>query len=82
MAALPALSPNRVAVAGVIADFIKSLAAHGLRLTAQIKLAAAEITAAIASSMAELSKSMDHLRFAEDDPCSCIVPSRKAGSET
>ena len=64
MAALPALSLGRVSVAGVVADFIEPFAAHGLRRTAQTKLAAAEITAAMASSMAELSTSMDHLRFA------------------
>ena len=65
MAAATALYRHGVAVACVVADLVKSLAAHGLRLIAQIKLAADVITAASASNIAELSTSIVHLRFVE-----------------
>ena len=65
MAAASALHRHGVAVACVVADLVETLAAHGLRLIAQIKLAADVITAASASRIAELSTSIDHLRFVE-----------------
>ena len=52
MSAVSALGLNDVAVARVIADFVEPLAAHGLRLIAQIKLAADVMIAAIPKSIA------------------------------
>ena len=66
-----------VTVPRVVADLVKPFAAHGLRLIAQIKLAAAVIIAANPSNIAELSTSMGHLRFVEGDICSHYVRCRK-----
>ena len=81
VAAASALHRHGVAVACVVADLVEPLTAHGLRLIAQTKLAAAVITAANASRIAELSTSMDHLRFVDGSICSHIVLCRKVRSE-
>ena len=75
VAAAPALNRDRVTVARVVADFVQPLATHGLR---RIWLDAADVSAEIASSIAELSTSTGRLRFVEGALCSYYVRCRKA----
>ena len=68
--AATALNGNRVAVPRVVTDFVQPLAAHGLRRIG--------LSAAMASTIAELCTSMGRLRFVEGALCSYDVRCRKA----
>ena len=78
VSATTALNGDCVAVPRIVADFVQPLAAHGLRRIAPIKVDAAVVSAAMASTIAELSTSMVHLRFVEGVLCSHFVRCRKA----